>query len=210
MTADPMALPVEPPRHGEALDKAALDQLFLSARSYPAWTDKPVDPALLERLYNVARWAPTSMNCNPGRFIFITSPEAKARLLPCLMPGNVDKTKQAPVTVIVAHDTRFHDHFPELWTVSDPREMFENNQALRDSTAFRNGALQGAYLILAARALGLDCGPMSGFDPAKVDAEFLANTPWTTNFLLNLGYGHDEGLFPRGPRLPFGNACQVL
>jgi 3-hydroxypropanoate dehydrogenase len=210
MTTDSLALSVEPPRHGEALDKAALDQLFLSARTFPAWTDKPVEPVVLERLYNILRWGPTSMNCSPARFIFVTSPEAKERLLPCLMPGNVDKTKAAPVTVIVAHDTRFHDHFPKLWSVSDPRGMYESNETLREMTALKNGTLQGAYLILAARALGLDCGPMAGFDATKVDAAFLEGSSWTANFLVNIGYGAEEGLFPRGPRLPFEDACHVV
>ncbi|MCF8479170.1 MAG: malonic semialdehyde reductase [Rhodospirillum sp.] len=210
MTTDPLSVSVEPPRHGEALDKASLDQLFLSARTYPAWTDKPVEPALLERLYNILRWGPTSMNCCPARFIFVTTPEAKQRLRPSLMPGNVVKTLAAPVTVIVAHDKRFHDLFPKLWTASDPREKFESNAAFREATALKNGTLQGAYLILAARALGLDCGPMAGFDAAKVDAEFLAGTEWTANFLVNIGYGAEEGLHPRSPRLPFEDACLIV
>ena len=192
------------------LPELSLQQLFREARTYPTWQDKPVAPELLHELFELANLGPTSMNCCPARFVFITTPEAKERLLPALMPGNVDKTKAAPVTAIIAIDKRFYDQMPKLWLQSDARPMFENNPAMAESTASRNGTLMGGYFILAARALGLDCGPMSGFEPEKVDAEFFRDTNWTANFLCNLGYGDPAGLHPRNPRLSFAEGAILL
>ena len=191
------------------LDQAALDTLFLTARTHSKWTDKPVPEALLRRLHDIARMGPTSANCGPARFVFVTSPEAKAKLKPCLMPGNVDKTMAAPVTVIIAYDLSFYDHLPRLFPHVDARSWFAGNDALIAETAFRNGTLQGAYLMLAARALGLDCGPMSGFDKDAVDQAFFAGTTVKSNFLCNLGYGDPSALHPRDPRFEFEEACSV-
>jgi 3-hydroxypropanoate dehydrogenase len=195
----------------QPLNSNALDQLFRTARTYPSWQDRPVTDEQIQELYSLLKWGPTSMNCLPGRFVFLRTPEAKARLEPSLMAGNVDKVRQAPVTVIVAQDTRFYEHLPQLWPHSpNAREMFASNSVLAESTAFRNGALQGAYLILAARALGLDVGPMSGFDNAKVDAEFFPDGRFQSNFLANIGYGEESGLHARGPRLTFEEAVELL
>jgi 3-hydroxypropanoate dehydrogenase len=187
-----------------------LDQLFREARTHSAWLPKAVPVEILKEIYELARMGPTSANSSPGRFLFITSAEAKERLVPALAPGNVEKTKLAPVTVIIAHDTEFHENLPRLFPHADMRSYFVGNNALIEETAFRNSSLQGAYLMLAARALGLDCGPMSGFDPAKVNAEFFADGKWKANFLCNLGYGDHSKLFPRSPRLDFEEACKVL
>lgn len=195
----------------QPLQDTALDQLFRTARTYPRWQDRAVSDELLQDLYDLAKYGPTSMNCLPGRFVFLCTPLAKARLEPALMAGNVEKVRTAPVTVIVAYDTRFYEHLPELWPHSPgARGMFAGNPALAEVTAFRNGTLQGAYLILAARALGLDVGPMSGFDNATLDAEFFPDGQFKSNFLANLGYGDDAGLHPRSPRLPFARAVTLL
>ena len=206
------------------LDDAALDQIFRTARSHAAWTSRPVDEETLRRLYDLLKWGPTSANLAPARFLFLRSREAKERLRPALAAGNVDKTMTAPVTVVVAHDERFFDNAPRLFPHNPGmKDLFANSPALAEATAIRNGTLQGAYLILAARSLGLDCGPMSGFDNAKVDVEFFSDTacaqdapevPKTgrlrSNFLCNLGYGDSTKLFPRGPRLPFEEVCRIL
>lgn len=192
------------------LDENALRLLFLDARTHFAWQDRPVSDDLLRQLYDVLRMGPTSANCCPGRFLFVRSAEAKARLKPALIPTNVDKTMAAPVTVIVAQDLAFYDLLPQLFPHTDARPWFAGKPALIEETAFRNSTLQGAYLILAARAQGLDCGPMSGFDRAKVDAEFFSGTTVRSNFLVNLGYGDPARLFPRSPRLEFDQACQLL
>jgi 3-hydroxypropanoate dehydrogenase len=195
----------------EPLDDRALDQLFREARTYPAWTDRPLTDDQLRALYDLTRWGPTSMNCLPARLVFLKSPEAKARLRPALMAGNVAKVEAAPVTVIVGHDLAFHERLPELFPpMPGAREMFAGDPELAAETAFRNGTLQGAYLILAARALGLDVGPMSGFDNAAVDREFFPDGRVRSNFLANIGYGDAAGLYPRGPRLPFEEAAEVL
>jgi 3-hydroxypropanoate dehydrogenase len=201
----------------------ALDQIFRQARTHNAWQDRPVSDDLLRRLYDLMKWGPTSANLSPARIAFLRTKEAKERLRPALMPGNVEKTMAAPVTAIIAYDERFYQHAPRLFPHNAKMaEVFANSPRLAESTAFRNGTLQGAYFILAARALGLDCGPMSGFDNAKVDAEFFPPPTGATaaqvkpigcvrsNFLCNLGYGDPKALHPRGPRLEFDEACQLL
>jgi 3-hydroxypropanoate dehydrogenase len=201
------------------LSNEALDVLFHQARTHNAWQDKPVSDDLLQRLYEVMKNGPTSANSNPARIVFLRTPEAKQRLLPALSPTNADKTMKAPVTAILGYDLKFFEQTPRLFPNNPAmRDMFANAPQLADITAFRNSSLQGGYLILAARALGLDCGPMSGFDNAKVDAEFFspaAGNPSTfievkSNFLCNLGYGDPSKLFPRNPRLPFEEACRLL
>lgn len=193
-----------------SLSADALDRLFRTARTHNAWLDRPVAPDLLHRLYEVLKWGPTSANISPARFLFITSVEAKQRLLPLLDEGNRGKTLAAPVTVVIGHDLAFYEKLPYLFPHTDARAWFVGNPPLIDSAAFRNGTLQGAYLMLAARALGLDCGPMSGFDNAAVDAEFFAGSAIRSNFLCNLGYGDPAALFPRSPRLAFDEACRIL
>ena len=192
------------------LDDAALNLLFTQARTHSAWLPRAIESGVLERLYELAKMGPTSANCSPARFVFVQSPDAKARLKPTLLASNVDKTMSAPVTVIIGSDQAFYERLPELFPHADAKSWFVGNQALIEETAFRNSSLQAAYLMLAARALDLDCGPMSGFDQAKVDAEFFAGTTIKSNFLINLGYGDAAGLFPRSPRLSFADACQVL
>lgn len=192
------------------LDDRSLDIIFRAARTHSVWLDKPVDDALLHQIYDLMKWAPTSANCSPARIVFVRSAAAKQRLLPAMAPGNADKTRAAPVTAIIAHDTEFYERLPKLFLQADARSWFAGNQALIDTTAFRNGTLQGAYLIIAARALGLDAGPMSGFDNAKVDQEFFPGGKIKSNFVVNLGYGDHAKLFPRNPRLPFAEAAQIL
>ena len=192
------------------IDAQALDLIFLKARTANGFTDEPVPESLLRQVYDIARMGPTSMNCQPTRYVFLNSPESRARLLPALTPGNLDKTRSAPVTVIVATDTKFYEFMPQVWHKEGARENFEGNPALSEATATRNGTLGGAYFIIAARALGLDCGPMSGVDLNKVNAEFFPDGRWRANFLINLGQGDDSKLFDRNPRLSFEQACQVL
>lgn len=192
-----------------ALDDTALRQLFLDARSHVAWQDRTVDEATLRRIWDLARMPPTSANSSPGRVVFVTSAAGKEKLRPALNVGNVDKTMAAPVTAIIAHDTRFPELLPKLFPHTNAREWFEGNDALMAETAFRNGTLQGAYLMLAARALGLDVGPMSGFDKAKVDAAFFPDGRFKSNFLCNIGYGDAGALHPRNPRLDFEEACSI-
>lgn len=187
-----------------------LDQLFVNARTANGFLDTPVAPGLLREVYELARYGATSMNTQPARYVFLLTLEARARLLPAMSPGNLDKTRSAPVTVIVATDSRFYEHMPQVWHKPGAKEMFEGNAALAQATATRNGTLSGAYFMIAARALGLDCGPMSGVDLAKVDAEFFADGRCSANFILNLGHGDDTLLFDRNPRLSFEQACTVL
>ena len=189
---------------------AALDQIFRHARTHNGWQSDPVPLELLKQVHELARMGPTSANSSPARFVFLTTPEAKARLKPALSPMNVEKTMSAPVTVIVAWDTEFYEKLPQLMPHADFRSYFVGNQKLIGETAFRNSSLQGAYFIIAARGLGLDCGPMSGFDANKLNAEFFPDGKWKANFLCNLGYGDPEKLFPRNPRLAFDEACRVL
>jgi 3-hydroxypropanoate dehydrogenase len=194
----------------QPLPDFALDQLFRNARTYTAWLPKPVPAELLRQIYDVAKWGPTSANSTPARFVFVVSPEAKERLKPALAPGNVDKTMAAPATAIVASDLEFYEQMPRLFPQAEMKQYFVGKPAVVEEHALRNGSLQGAYLILAARALGLDCGPMSGFDSAKVNAEFFPDGKWKANFLVNLGYGDPSKLYPRNPRLAFEEAVKVL
>jgi 3-hydroxypropanoate dehydrogenase len=191
------------------LDDQALDQLFREARTQNKWQDRPVPDAKLQEVYDLLKFAPTSANASPARFVFVRTAEGRAKLKQALSPGNIEKTMTAPVTVIVAYDTAFYDKLPFLFPHADARSWFAGNAAFAEATAFRNGSLQGAYLILAARAVGLDAGPMSGFDAAKLDELFFAGTSWKSNFLVNLGHGDPAGLFPRSPRLPFDEAARL-
>ncbi|GAA0690242.1 3-hydroxypropanoate dehydrogenase [Dyella sp. SG562] len=195
----------------ELLSEAALDQLFREARTYNAFLDKPVSDEVLRQVYELAKFGPTSANSSPARIVFVKSAEAKAKLEPFLSEGNRAKTMKAPVTAIVGVDHEFYEHLPRLFPHADARSWFVGNQPMIDTTAFRNATLQGAYLIIAARAVGLDCGPMSGFDNAGVDKAFFADTPSVkSNFLINLGYGDaSRDLFPRNPRLSFEEACRI-
>jgi len=188
----------------------ALDTLFRDARTHNGWQDKPVGEATLHQLWDLLKMGPTSANCLPARLIFVTSDAAKARLKPHLMEGNVDKVMAAPVTAIIGHDLNFHEHLPELFPHTDAKSWFEGNDALIQETAFRNATLQGGYLILAARALGLNCGPMSGFDQDGVNQEFFAGTNIKANFLCSIGYGTDENLFDRSPRPDFDMFCSIV
>ena len=193
----------------DPLDAAALDRLFRTARTFNAFTGEVTD-ADLTAIYDLMKFGPTSANASPARFVFVRSAAAKQMLRPALSPGNLDKTMRAPCTVIVAHDLEFHERLPELFPHTDARSWFVGKPELIATTAFRNGTLQGAYFMLAARALGFDCGPMSGFDSAKVDAAFFPDGKVKSNFLINLGKGDPAGLFPRSPRLPFAAACTLL
>jgi nitroreductase len=188
----------------------SLNQIFHSARTHTAWQDKPVTDELLHQIYDSMKWGPTSANTSPARFVFVQSAAAKEKLLGCVAPGNLEKVKAAPVTAIIAEDMEFYEKLPKLFPQTDARSWFKGNQELIEKTAFRNSSLQGAYFIIAARAHGLDCGPMSGFDNAKLDAAFFGGTSWRSNFICNLGYGDHAKLFPRNPRLSFEEACKVL
>jgi len=203
------ALHQPPNRIAMTLDATALDRIFRTARTANGFLDRPVPDDLLRQVYELAAWGPTSMNTQPARYVFVRTPEGKARLKDSLSPGNLDKTMAAPVTAIVAVDSRFYEHMPQVWHAEGARELFAGNAALAQATAQRNGTLGGAYLIVAARALGLDCGPMSGFDIAKVNAAFFPDGRFTANFLINLGYGDDSKLFARNPRLSFEQACTL-
>jgi 3-hydroxypropanoate dehydrogenase len=192
------------------LAQDALDQLFFQARTHNKWQDRPVADELLHAIVDTLKWAPTSANCSPARFLFVKTPEAKGKLKPHLSAGNADKTMAAPVTAIIGYDMEFYEYLPRLFPHTDARSWFADDQQKIEATAFRNGALQGAYFILAARAHGLDCGPMSGFDNAGVDAAFFAGTPVRSNFLCNLGYGDPAGLRPRSPRLDFKDLAVIV
>lgn len=200
-----------------------LDTIFRNARTYNGWSDQSLTDETIREIYDLMKWGPTSMNASPARFLWIRSKEAKERLRPALSPGNVDKTMRAPATVVVAYDLRFYEKLPKLFPANPKaKDYFIGDSTLSEATTKRNSSLQGAYLIIAARALGLDCGPMSGFDNAKLDAEFFG--PDTrdelcqehvagctrSNFLCNIGYGDPKSLYPRGPRLSFDEACRIL
>ncbi len=191
------------------LNEAAIGQLFEDARSHNGWRETPVPVATLRELYRIATLGPTAFNCQPMRVVFVTSHEGKQRLVPALKPNNVAKTLAAPVTAIVACDTRFFEQLPRLSHNPAAKDLFTGNASLASTTAMRNGSLQGAYLMIAARALGLDCGPMSGYDAAVLDAEFFPDGQWKSNFLCSLGQGDPSKLFTRLPRLSFDEACQL-
>ena len=192
------------------LDWAGQELLFRAARTHAAWKVDAVEDDTLRLVYELLKMGPTSANSSPARFMFLRTPEAKLRLKPALSAGNVEKTLAAPVVCIVAHDPRFYEDLPRLFPGVDARAWFAGNDDLATATAFRNGTLQGAYLMMAARALGLDCGPMSGFDNDKVDSEFLVATGWKSNFLVALGHGDPAALPERAPRLTFDEACRLL
>ena len=194
----------------EILSDHGMDLIFREARTRNGWRDTEVSGTLIQAIYDLMKWGPTSANCSPARFVFVASEEGKARLKPHLADGNLDKTMGAPCCVIIANDHKFYEKLPALFPHADAKSWFEGDDALIEETAMRNATLQGAYFMIAARALGLDCGPMSGFDKAGVDKEFFDGTDYKSNFLCNIGYGTDENLFPRSPRLAFGDACQVV
>jgi len=185
------------------------EQLFDNARTHNGFLPEPVPEAQLRQLYDMMKWGPTSANSSPSRIIFVTSPEAKEKLLACVSPGNFEKTKAAPVTAIIGMDLAFHEKLPALFPHADAKSWFVGKQEFIDTTAFRNSSIQGGYFIVAARALGLDCGPMSGFDNAKLDAAFWAGTGVKSNFICNLGHGDPSKLFSRSPRLSFEEACRI-
>ena len=185
------------------------EQLFEHARTQNGFTSEPVSDEQLRRIYDMMKWGPTSANSSPARIVFVRSPEAKAKLLACVSPGNFEKTKAAPVTAIIGTDYAFYEKLPFLFPHADAKSWFVGKKEFADTTAFRNASLQGAYLIIAARAIGLDCGPMSGFDHALIDAAFWAGTTVRTNFICNLGRGDPTKVFARSPRLPFEEACRI-
>lgn len=187
----------------------ALDAIFLKARSHNGWAADDVSDETLLRVYDLMKWGPTSSNTCPGRFVFVKSPAAKEKLLACVAKGNFEKTKTAPVVAIIAHDMEFYEKLPKLAPHADVRKNYLGKPELIQETAFRNGTLQGAYLMIAARSLGLDCGPMSGFDNKKLDEAFFAGTAWRSNFICALGHGDPAKLHPRAPRLDFDEACRV-
>lgn len=197
-------------QHYTPLDASALDQIFLSARTHNKWLDKDVPDEVLVRLVDILKMGPTSANCSPARILFVKSDAAKQRLRPFLSAGNEQKTMQAPVCAIIGNDLEFYEHLPKLFPHTDARSWFAGQDAKIAETAFRNATLQGAYLILAARAMGLDCGPMSGFDNAGVDAEFFAGTKTRSNFLCNIGYGDQSALRPRSPRFTFDEMARII
>jgi len=195
----------------QVVDNQALEQAFLNARTFNKFTNKVVTDETIKQLYDVMKWGPTAMNSQPGHLVFIKSMETKLRLNGTLLPSNQDKTLAAPVTIIVASDTQFYNHLPDQFpAVPNAKAMFENNPALSQTTAERNSAMQGAYLIIAARMLGLDCGPMSGFDNNAVDAEFFPEGRFKSNFLINIGYGDSTGNYPRGLRLIADKAMRII
>jgi len=189
---------------------SVFDTLFETARTYNQWQDRPIDDALLKRLYDLLKWGPTTANTCPGRFVFVRSQEGKEKLKPHLNAGNVDKTMAAPCCVIVAYDTQFYELMPQLFPSRDMKPIFEGKPELIQEVCMRSSSLQGGYLIMAARALGLDCGPMSGFNAQTLNAAFFPDGRWQANFLCNLGYGAENGAHPRNPRLDFEQACELL
>ncbi|MEM9286799.1 MAG: malonic semialdehyde reductase [Pseudomonadota bacterium] len=195
----------------DILSDKDLDTLFREARSYNTWADTPISDVNIQAIYELMKWGPTSANCSPARFVWVRSPEAKEKLAACVSQGNTQKVLTASATVIVAHDLEFYERIPELFP-HDPgaKDWFSGSAAVAEATAFRNGTLQGAYLMLAARSLGFDCGPMSGFDNAAVDDAFFAGTTVKSNFICAIGKGTTEQLFDRSPRLTFDDANQVL
>lgn len=196
---------------GNILSDKDLDTIFRQARSYNRWSEQPVSPVQIRALYDLMRMGPTSANCSPARLVFVSSPDAKARLAECVSLGNKVKVETAPVTAIIGYDLKFYDKIPQLFPHNpDARNWFAHDEDAAFQTAFRNSTLQGAYLMIAARSLGLDCGPMSGFDQAKVDVAFFGGTDIKSNFICALGYGTTQELFPRSPRLSFDEVCQII
>ena len=193
-----------------SLDTQALNQLFNHARTHNGWTSEPVSDEILRALYDLMKWGPTSANCSPARIVFLRTADAKARLLPALMEGNREKTRLAPVTAILGMDLEFYEQLPKLFPHTDARSWFAGKPAAIQEAAFRNSSLQGGYFILAARALGLDCGPMSGFSADAVNREFFPDGEVKANFICNLGHGDPAKLFPRNPRLAFEEVCRIL
>lgn len=192
------------------LDQASLATLFTDARTQNGWLDTPVSEAQLQQIYDLMKWGPTSANCSPARIVFVKGGEAKEKLLACMGAGNLEKVRSAPVTAIIGMDMAFYEKLPTLFPHADARSWFVGNQSLIDATAFRNSSLQGAYFMLAARALGLGCGPMSGFDGEKINAAFFADTTVKVNFVCSIGYGDATKVFGRSPRLSFDEACKIL
>lgn len=192
------------------LNETALDTLFLQARTQQGWQDRPVTDAQLQQIYDLMKWGPTSANCSPARIVFVKSPEAKEKLLGCMNSGNVEKTRTAPVTAIIGMDMEFYEKLPQLYPHTDARSWFAGNQSVIEATAMRNSSLQGGYFIMAARAVGLDCAPMSGFDAEKMNAAFFAGTSVKANFVCSIGYGDSSKVHPRGPRLAFDEACRIV
>jgi nitroreductase len=192
------------------LNETALETLFSNARTHNGWLDKPVTDAQLLQVYDLMKWAPTSANCSPARIVFVKSAAQKEQLAACMAPGNIEKTLAAPVTAVIGMDMAFFEKLPQLFPHADARAWFVGNQPLIDATAFRNSSMQGAYFLLAARSIGLDAGPMSGFDPEKMNATFFADSTVKVNFVCNLGYGDASKLYPRSPRLNFDEACKIV
>ncbi|MBX3039210.1 MAG: malonic semialdehyde reductase [Bdellovibrionaceae bacterium] len=195
----------------EQIAQASLDQIFLNARTHSNWQDRKIDPGTLQKVYDLMKWGPTSGNCCPLRILFVATPEGKDKLIPCMSKGNVEKTKTAPVTAVFAQDMQFYEKLTKLAPhLKDAKAAYEGKEALIEETAFRNSSLQAAYFIIAARSMGLDCGPMSGFDKKKMDETFFAGTSWKSNFVCNLGYGVPDKVYPRAPRLDFDEACRTV
>ena len=192
------------------LDNSALAALFSEARTHSAWLNKPVSDELCKQIVDLAKWGATSANCSPARIIFVKSAAEKEKLAGCMAPGNQEKTKSAPVTAIIGMDMAFYEKLPQLFPHADAKSWFVGNQSLIEATAFRNSSLQGAYFMLAARALGLDCGPMSGFDADKLNITFFPDSTVKVNFICSLGYGDVSKLFPRSPRLTFDEICKII
>ena len=192
------------------INDATLNQLFREARTVHAFKDTPVSDEVIHQLYDLLKWGPTAFNAQPARYVFLKTAEAKAKLIPALMPGNVPQVQSAAVTVIVAQDTQFHEHLPTQFPGYDAKPLFDANPVMTEATAARNSSMQGAYLILAARALGLDSGAMSGFNPQAVNEAFFSDGRFKANFLINLGVADPAGVHPRGPRLAFDEVAQIL
>lgn len=192
------------------INDEALDIIFREARTRNGWQDRPVSQTLIQAVYDLMKWGATSANCSPARFVFVVSEEAKERLIPHLLEGNQEKTREAPCCAIIAHDLEFYEKLPQLFPHTDARSWFAGNDALIKETAFRNGTLQGAYFMIAARALGLDCGPMSGFDNDAVDKDFFSGTSVKSNFICSIGVGDPSAIFPRSPRFDFGEMAEIL
>ena len=192
------------------IDHYVIETVFTHARTQNKWTSQTISDEQLHQLFDILKYGPTSANCSPARFVFVRTPEGKEKLKPALSAGNLEKTMSAPVTVIVAYDPKFYDQLPKLFPHADARSWFAGNAELAEETAFRNSSLQGAYLITAARMLGIDSGAMSGFNKAAVDEAFFADSGFKTNFLINLGHGDPAGLFPRSPRFEFNEACVIV